>query len=54
VSLLQSFVRRDDADGRLPVLLDLPVVRCAGQAARRRLLRVLQLWNHALPPEAGR
>jgi hypothetical protein len=45
--------RPGDADQLLPILLGLPVVRCASKAEVGRLLRLLLLRNGALSADAG-
>ena len=45
---------RDNARGRLPVLLQLQGLRRTAQAQAGRLLRVLLLWLGGVPADAGR
>jgi DnaK suppressor protein len=43
----------DDARGRLPDFLSLPVLRRNAEALVRRLLRLLFLWNGTVPVHPG-
>ncbi len=51
---LRSKSGRDNADGCLPVFLQLRGLRCASKAEGRRLLRVLFLRLRALSADSGR
>lgn len=47
-------ISRDDANGRLPVLLRMQGLRCAVQAQGGGLLRILFLWRCAVSADTGR
>jgi hypothetical protein len=51
---MRTFQHGNDADRRLPVLLELPPLRRAAQTQDGGLLRVLQLWQRYLPSSAKR